>query len=128
MTIHPDPALVEYWDNGTNDGFQTSNPLVPLTDRLGIAPITDYAMPDYDPSIPYPEPGSVKPDQGAAFDFTFPDIPVGGSFQFHYFYGAFESVAEAEIQMVRAGVEMYAMGMPRSADGQGCAGEWCIEI
>ena len=118
--MQPDPSLVQHWDNGTNDGFQSSNPLAPLAARLsGIAPLTEYAMPD---------PGSIAPDQGSAFDFTFPDIPVGGSFKFQYFYGAFENVAEAEIQMVRAGVEMYAIGLPRSADGQGCAGEWCIEI
>ena len=119
MTIQPDPSLVDYWDYGSNNGFLDADPLSPHEDRSGIAPLTDYMVPPFEES-------GYAPDQGSAFDFTFPDIPVGGSFTFKYFYGAFRDVFEAEVEMVRAGVEMYAMATPRTADLKGCACEYFV--
>ena len=87
----------------SNDGYASSNPLVPWANRLDV---TGSNWSDAGPG-----------DQGALFDFNFGSLAPGATRTFTTYYGAAPNEATA-IEALRAvGAQAYSLGQPSTADG-----------
>jgi len=80
----------------SDNGFASSNPLVPAGKRLFVGQATD----------------SGPADHGADFDFDFGILRPGRSVTFSIFYGAAGSTVDALAALTAVGAEAYSLGKP----------------
>jgi hypothetical protein len=96
VTIQGWPATALLFSS--NNGFASGNPLVPAGSLFG--PI-NANFTHLGPS-----------DHGANFDFSFGALAVGKSKSFRIFYGAADSVTDADAAIATVGAEVYSYGEP----------------
>jgi len=82
-----------------NNGFWTSDPLVPVASNFGSYGQNNVNFTDVGPN-----------DHGAYFRFKFGDLAVGESITFDIFYGAAENERLAMAALGAVGAEVYSLG------------------
>ncbi len=90
-------------ESTSNDGFETSNPLVATSD-ISPFPGEDVDFVDAGPR-----------DHGANFTFGFGELPVGGTQDFVTYYGAAGDETGALAALAAVGAEVYSLGQPSSS-------------
>ncbi|WP_332745651.1 PEP-CTERM sorting domain-containing protein [Hydrogenophaga sp.] len=90
-------ATTTLLERSHNDGFDTSNPLVPTS---GLNPATE--------DVDFTDVGAA--DHGAYFRFNFGTLEDGDSYTFSIFYGAAGNEADALAAIGAAGIELYSLG------------------
>jgi hypothetical protein len=95
----------------SNDGFLSPDQADAM-DTILAPPIPAAATP-IDGNV---SPAAGPADHGSAFDFKFGPMPVGGKRTFKIFYGAHDSVAQAEAALVAQGANVWCLGEPNIYD------------
>ena len=90
----------------SDDGFVRGNPNIPLSTLASDAVLNGNFS------------NSGPADHGAAFDFSFGTLAVGGTQEFQIFYGAAPSEADALNALAAVSAEVYSLGKVGDDEGR----------